>query len=71
MLKDIRDRRLMQFTSLLRTLNVVSNARVSQCLGHWQDFENMYPMTVDRMNEPLSNDHKNMIDYIKDNFKVD
>lgn len=41
---DIRDKRLMQFTSLLRTMDFVSNARVTQCHHLFLKFEKENPL---------------------------
>ena len=50
-----REKRLMMFTSLLRTKNLVSHARVLQCYNLFNEFVKEYPL-IDGHNV----DHNNM-----------
>lgn len=55
-----RSKRLMMFTSLLRTLNFVSHARVLQCYDLFLKFELEYPL-IDGYTLPTRVvDHNNM-----------
>ena len=55
-----RDKRLMVFTSLLRTLNFVGHARVDQCYGMFVKFEEQYPLTDSYVRAGKAADHANM-----------
>ena len=43
--REIRDKRIMRFTSLLRTLNYVSHARVEQCHSLFVKYEEKHPIS--------------------------
>lgn len=66
----IRDMRLMQFASLLRTLDVVSNARVTQLHFLFLQFEEKYPLIDGYTRTGKAVDHSNMKNFIlnKDNY---
>lgn len=59
----IRDIRLMEFSSLLRSLNVVSNARIHQLYPWFLKFEERYPL-LDNGQYGRAMDHKNMKKFI-------
>lgn len=54
-----RDKRLMVFTSLLRTLNFVGHSRVDLCYNMFLKFEEQHPLTGDTMTSK-ADDHTNM-----------
>lgn len=56
----IRSKRLMMFTSLLRTLNFVSHARVLQCYDLFLKFELEYPLIDGHTRTGRNVDHNNM-----------
>ena len=56
----VRDKRLMVFTSLLRTLNFVGHARVDQCYGLFVEFEEQYPLIDGYTRTGKAVDHTNM-----------
>lgn len=56
-----RDKRLMVFTSLLRTLNFVGHSRVDQCCGMFVKFESEFPITHVYSK---TDDHRNMRKFI-------
>ena len=60
-----RDKRLMVFTSLLRTLNFVGHARVDQCYGLFVEFEEQYPLIDGYTRTGKAVDHTNMKMFIK------
>ena len=61
----VRDKRLMVFTSLLRTLNFVGHARVDQCYGLFVEFEEQYPLIDGYTRTGKAVDHTNMKMFIK------
>jgi hypothetical protein len=61
---NIRDMRLMQFTSLLRTLNFISNARVTQCHHLFLKFEKENPLLDGYTRTDQVYDHTMMKDFI-------
>lgn len=61
-MNNIRDKRLMVFTSLLRTLNFVGHSRVEQCFGMFLKFEEQYPL-IDGCVK--TQDHRNMREFIE------
>ena len=64
-LNKIRDKRLMVFTSLLRTLNFVGHSRVDQCYGLFVKFEKEYPLIDGYTRTGKAVDHRNMRDFIE------
>ena len=58
---SVREKRLMMFTSLLRTKNLVSHARVLQCYNLFNEFVKEYPL-IDGYNTRTGQrvDHNNM-----------
>lgn len=61
----IRDKRLMVFTSLLRTLNFVGHSRVDQCYGLFVKFESEYPLIDGYTRTGKAVDHGNMRNFIE------
>ena len=61
----VRDKRLMVFTSLLRTLNFVDHARVDQCYGLFVEFEEQHPLIDGYTRNGKAVDHTNMKMFIK------
>jgi hypothetical protein len=61
---NIRDMRLMQFASLLRTLDFVSNARVTQCHHLFLKFEKENPLLDGYTRTGQAYDHTVMKDFI-------
>ena len=61
----VRDKRLMVFTSLLRTLNFVGHARVDQCYGLFVEFEEQHPLIDGYTRTGKAVDHTNMKMFIK------
>lgn len=61
---DIRDKRLMQFTSLLRTMDFVSNARVTQCHHLFLKFEKENPLLDGYTRTGQAYDHTVMKQFI-------
>ena len=58
---SVREKRIMMFTSLLRTKNLVSHARVMQCYNLFNEFVKEYPL-IDGCNTRTGQnvDHNNM-----------
>lgn len=67
-LSKIRDKRLMVFTSLLRTLNFVGHSRIDQCYGLFVKFEKEYPLIDGYTRTGKADDHRNMR-YFIENYK--
>lgn len=65
----LRAKRLMIFTSLLRTLDFVGHSRVDQCLGLFVKFEEKYPLIDGYTRTGKAIDHTNMKKFIED-YKV-
>ena len=65
----VRDKRLMVFTSLLRTLNFVGHARVDQCYGLFVKFEEQYTLIDGYTRTGKAVDHRNMKDFIE-NYSI-
>ena len=65
----VRDKRLMVFTSLLRTLNFVGHARVDQCYGLFVEFEEQHPLIDGYTRTGKAVDHRNMKDFIE-NYSI-
>jgi len=61
----IRDKRLMVFTSLLRTLNFVGHSRVDLCYGMFVKFEEQYPLIDGYTRTGKAVDHRNMREFIE------
>ena len=63
-----REKRLMLFTSLLRTKNLVSHARVVQCYNLFNEFVKEYPL-IDGYNTRTGQrvDHNNMKLFLENN----
>ena len=61
---NIRDKRLMQFTSLLRTMDFVSNARVTQCHHLFLKFEKENPLLDGYTRTGQNYDHTVMKQFI-------
>ena len=61
----VRDKRLMVFTSLLRTLDFVGHERVDQCYGLFVEFEEQYPLIDGYTRTGKAVDHTNMKMFIK------
>ena len=55
-----REKRLMMFTSLLRTKNLVSHARVIQCHNLFNEFVKEYPLIDGYTRTGQNVDHNNM-----------
>ncbi len=55
-----REKRLMMFTSLLRTKNLVSHARVIQCYNLFNEFVKEYPLIDGYTRTGQNVDHNNM-----------
>ena len=55
-----REKRLMMFTSLLRTNNLVSHARVVQCYNLFNEFVREYPLIDGYTRIGQNVDHNNM-----------
>lgn len=68
-LSKIRDKRLMVFTSLLRTLNFVGHSRIDQCYGLFVKFEKEYPLIDGYNRTGKAVDHQNMRNFI-DKYKL-
>lgn len=68
-LNKVRDKRLMVFTSLLRTLNFVGHSRIDQCYGLFVKFEKEYPLIDGYNRTGKAVDHQNMRNFI-DNYKL-
>lgn len=67
--QEVREYRLMVFTSLLRTLGFVSHSRVLQCYRLFNQFVAEFPLDGDYNLDRKISDHKNMkvfIDYLKE-----
>lgn len=67
-LSKVRDKRLMVFTSLLRTLNFVGHSRIDQCYGLFVKFEKEHPLIDGYTRTGKAVDHRNMRDFIE-NYK--
>lgn len=67
-LNKVRDKRLMVFTSLLRTLNFVGHSRIDQCYGLFVKFEKEYPLIDGYTRTGKAVDHRNMR-YFIENYK--
>ena len=61
----VRDKRLMVFTSLLRTLNFVGHARVDQCYGLFVKFEEQHPLIDGYTRTGKAVDHTNMRKFVE------
>lgn len=59
--REIRDKRIMRFTSLLRTLNYVSHARVEQCHSLFVKYEEKHPIS-EMVNS--QHDHKQVREWL-------
>lgn len=64
-MNKVRDKRLMVFTSLLRTLNFVGHSRVDQCYGMFVKFEEQYPLIDGYTRTGKAVDHRNMRGFIE------
>lgn len=64
-MNNIRDKRLMVFTSLLRTLNFVGHSRVDQCYGMLLKFEEKCPLIDGYTRTGKAVDHRNMREFIE------
>ena len=67
-LSKVSDKRLMVFTSLLRTLNFVGHSRIDQCYGLFVNFEKEYPLIDGYTRTGKAVDHRNMR-YFIENYK--
>lgn len=68
----IRDQRIMVFTSLMRTLDVISHSRIHQGLHLFLKFEKEYPLIGGYTRTGRNLDHNNMrkfLDKIKGEFE--
>ena len=59
-MNSARDKRIMIFTSLLRTLNFVGHSRVDQCYRMFLKFEEQHLLTNSYMKAGRAVDHANM-----------
>ena len=57
---SVREKRIMMFTSLLRTNNLVSHARVVQCYNLFNEFVKEYPLIYGYTRTGQNVDHNNM-----------
>lgn len=64
-MSSVRDKRLMVFTSLLRTLNFVGHSRVDQCYGMFVKFEEKHPLIDGYTRTGKAIDHRNMREFIE------
>lgn len=64
-----REKRLMMFTSLLRTNNLVSHARVVQCYNLFNEFVKEYPLIDGYTRTGQNVDHNNMKLFLDGRFK--
>lgn len=63
--QEIRERRLMVFTSLLRTLDFVSHARVTQCYNMFKQYIEDNPLIDSYTRTGQAVDHTNMRKFIE------
>lgn len=65
-----RELRLIMFTSLLRSLNFVSHARVLDCYAIFCDYSEKYPLLEGYTRIGRALDHKNMREFLDNYYEV-